>query len=89
MRRQWLQLCRPVAECAPALLPIPPPRLTLSVPHSAHLPFSIHACCTRAVYVYCLYFAIMTITSVGYGDVSATAFNVSEQIIASVRARMH
>jgi hypothetical protein len=27
-----------------------------------------------------LYFAIMTITSVGFGDVTASAFNVGEQI---------
>ena len=33
------------------------------------------------MYIYSLYFSIMTITSVGYGDVSATAFNVWEQII--------
>ena len=36
------------------------------------------------MYIYSLYFAIMTITSVGFGDVSASAFNVAEQIIASL-----
>ena len=34
----------------------------------------------RATDIYCLYFAIMTITSVGFGDVSASPFNVPEQI---------
>lgn len=36
------------------------------------------------LYIYALYFAIMTITSVGYGDVSASVFNVGEQIVCSL-----
>ena len=32
-------------------------------------------------YAYALYFAVMTVTSVGYGDVSASQFNVTEQFI--------
>eukprot|EP00908_Phaeocystis_cordata_P016844 Transcript_28161.p1 GENE.Transcript_28161~~Transcript_28161.p1 ORF type:complete len:808 (-),score=261.71 Transcript_28161:1095-3518(-) len=36
------------------------------------------------LYIYALYFAIMTITSVGFGDVAATPFNVPEQIVCSV-----
>ena len=35
-------------------------------------------------YIYSLYWSIMTITSVGFGDVSATKFNQSEQIVCSV-----
>lgn len=34
----------------------------------------------RAADIYALYFAIMTITSVGFGDVTASAFNTGEQI---------
>ena len=34
--------------------------------------------------MYSLYFAIMTITSVGYGDVGATLYNVPEQIVCSL-----
>ena len=33
------------------------------------------------MYIYSLYFSIMTITSVGYGDVSASTFNAFEQIM--------
>ena len=35
------------------------------------------------MYAYSLYFAVMTITSVGYGDVVATAFNPFEQVLCS------
>ena len=40
--------------------------------------------CTSALqqYAYALYFAVMTVTSVGYGDVTATQFNVIEQFIS-------
>jgi hypothetical protein len=42
--------------------------------------------CAGAVelYVYSLYFAIMTITSVGYGDISASPFMMGEQIVCAV-----
>ena len=33
---------------------------------------------------YSLYFSIMTVTSVGYGDVSASAFNPAEQLLCGV-----
>ena len=33
------------------------------------------------MYTYSLYFAVMTITSVGYGDIAATAFNATEQLV--------
>lgn len=36
------------------------------------------------MYTYSLYFAVMTITSVGYGDVTAMPFNELEQVVASV-----
>ena len=36
------------------------------------------------MYTYSLYFAIMTITSVGYGDISASAFNTGEQMLCSI-----
>jgi hypothetical protein len=36
------------------------------------------------LYVYSLYFSVMTITSVGYGDVTAKPFNQMEQIVATV-----
>jgi len=36
------------------------------------------------LYVFSLYFSVMTITSVGYGDVTATPFNVTEQIVTVV-----
>lgn len=36
------------------------------------------------MYVYSLYFAIMTVTSVGYGDISASAFNPAEQLVCSL-----
>ena len=36
------------------------------------------------MYVYSIYWAIATITSIGYGDVAATAFNAGEQIIATM-----
>ena len=36
-----------------------------------------------SMYAYSLYFAVMTITSVGYGDITATPFNPTEQVIAS------
>jgi potassium voltage-gated channel Eag-related subfamily H protein 7 len=36
------------------------------------------------LYVYSLYFSVMTITSVGYGDVTAQPFNQMEQIVATV-----
>ena len=35
------------------------------------------------LYVYSLYFSVMTITSVGYGDVTAQPFNQMEQIVAT------
>ena len=34
-------------------------------------------------YAYSLYWSVMTITSVGYGDVVATPFNVSEQVVCT------
>jgi len=34
------------------------------------------------VYMACLYFAVMSITSIGYGDISATPLNASEQLVA-------
>ena len=42
--------------------------------------------CQRAyeMYVYSLYFAVMTITSVGYGDISASAFNATEQLVCTM-----
>ena len=42
--------------------------------------------CVDAVnmYSYSLYFSVMTVTSVGYGDVSATSFNVAEQTVCVV-----
>jgi hypothetical protein len=44
-----------------------------------------HQCAgTFGFYIYALYFAIMTITSVGYGDISARADNVGEQIVCSL-----
>ena len=51
-----------------------------------------HASCTTGyaclgafeMYTYSLYFSIMTITSVGFGDISATKFNLLEQIVCSV-----
>lgn len=44
-----------------------------------------YACASAyELYVYSLYFAVMTITSVGYGDVSATPFNVGEQIACTI-----
>lgn len=33
------------------------------------------------IYTYALYFSVMTVTSVGYGDIAASQFNVAEQII--------
>ena len=36
------------------------------------------------MYSYSLYFAIMTVTSVGYGDISATQGNSGEFVIAMV-----
>jgi potassium voltage-gated channel Eag-related subfamily H protein 7 len=36
-----------------------------------------------SMYAYSLYFSVMTITSVGYGDITATPFNPTEQVIAS------
>ena len=36
------------------------------------------------MYSYSLYFSVMTVTSVGYGDVSATSFNVPEQIVCVI-----
>ena len=48
-------------------------------------PVSGHSCVEdMTMYVYSLYFAIMTITSVGYGDIVAQPFNVSEQVLASL-----
>lgn len=37
-----------------------------------------------SMYVASLYFSVMTITSIGYGDISATPLNVSEQLICTV-----
>jgi len=37
-----------------------------------------------SMYVYAIYFATTTITSVGYGDIHATAFNVTEQLITTL-----
>jgi len=34
-----------------------------------------------AMYVYSLYWALATVTSIGYGDVNATAFNEMEQLV--------
>jgi len=36
------------------------------------------------LYVFSLYFSVMTITSVGYGDITATPFNPTEQIVTVV-----
>jgi hypothetical protein len=36
------------------------------------------------MYTYSLYFSVMTITSVGYGDIVATAFNPTEQILCTL-----
>ena len=46
----------------------------------------VHVACVGAwpMYCYALYFAIMTITSVGYGDILAQPFNTSEQAICSL-----
>ena len=35
-------------------------------------------------YSYALYFSVMTITSVGYGDITASTFNVTEQLVLVV-----
>ena len=35
------------------------------------------------MYAYSLYWAVMTITSVGYGDIVATPSNIAEQIICA------
>lgn len=41
-----------------------------------------HACADPLdMYSYALYFVVMTITSVGYGDITATAFNPTEQFV--------
>ena len=36
------------------------------------------------MYSYSLYFAIMTITSVGYGDIAASPFNIGEQVMCGI-----
>lgn len=38
---------------------------------------------TGNVYSACLYFAVMTLTSIGYGDIAATPLNAAEQLIAT------
>ena len=40
-----------------------------------------HFSAARARYLYAIYFTLATVTSVGYGDINAAAFNAPEQMV--------
>lgn len=76
------EYCVPWEADAQGMMPACPPGRTCFEAKRGMVAYS----CASAfeLYVYSLYWSIMTITSVGYGDISATPFNVHEQIVCSI-----
>ena len=57
---------------------------TMSYTHPSPLQDAAYACRPPAsVYSAAVYFSVMTITSIGYGDIAATPQNASEQVVAT------